>query len=105
MADARIIDGKAIAARVRADVAAKVAARVRAGRAAPGLAVVLVGEDPASQVYVRNKVRSTCEVGMVSIEHKLPATASEAELLALVAELNRRPDVHGILVQFPVPKH
>jgi methylenetetrahydrofolate dehydrogenase (NADP+)/methenyltetrahydrofolate cyclohydrolase len=105
MANATIIDGKAVAAQVRADVAAKVADLVRQGRPAPGLAVVLVGEDPASQVYVRNKARATHEVGMVSIEHKLPATTTEAELLALVAELNRRPDVHGILVQFPVPKH
>jgi methylenetetrahydrofolate dehydrogenase (NADP+)/methenyltetrahydrofolate cyclohydrolase len=105
MAIATIIDGKAVAAQVRADVAAKVADLVRQGRPAPGLAVVLVGEDPASQVYVRNKARATHEVGMVSIEHKLPATTTEAELLALVAELNRRPDVHGILVQFPVPKH
>jgi methylenetetrahydrofolate dehydrogenase (NADP+)/methenyltetrahydrofolate cyclohydrolase len=102
---ASIIDGKAVAARVRADVAAKVAERVAQGRPAPGLAVVLVGEDPASQVYVRNKGRSTREVGMVSIEHKLPATTTEAELLSVVGELNRQPDVHGILVQFPVPKH
>jgi methylenetetrahydrofolate dehydrogenase (NADP+) / methenyltetrahydrofolate cyclohydrolase len=105
MAGASIIDGKAVAARVRADVAAKVAARVAQGRPAPGLAVVLVGEDPASQVYVRSKASSTREVGMVSIEHKLPASASEAELLALIAELNRRPDVNGILVQLPLPKH
>jgi methylenetetrahydrofolate dehydrogenase (NADP+)/methenyltetrahydrofolate cyclohydrolase len=105
MASASIIDGKAVAARVRAGVAAKVAELVAQGRPAPGLAVVLVGEDPASQVYVRNKARSTREVGMVSLEHKLPATTSETDLLALVRELNRRPDVHGILVQFPVPKH
>ncbi len=104
MAGASIIDGKAVAAQVRADVAASVAKRVAQGRPAPGLAVVLVGEDPASQVYVRNKARSTREVGMVSIEHKLPATASEAELLALIAELNRRPDVNGILVQLPLPR-
>jgi methylenetetrahydrofolate dehydrogenase (NADP+)/methenyltetrahydrofolate cyclohydrolase len=102
---ATIIDGKAAAAQVRADVAAQVAGLVRQGRPAPGLAVVLVGEDPASQVYVRNKARATREVGMLSVEHKLPATVSEAELLALVRELNRRPDVHGILVQFPVPGH
>ncbi len=105
MAGASIIDGKAVAAQVRADVAAKVAQRVAQGRPAPGLAVVLVGEDPASQVYVRNKARATREVGMVSIEHKLPATAGEAELLALIAELNRRPDVNGILVQLPLPRH
>jgi methylenetetrahydrofolate dehydrogenase (NADP+) / methenyltetrahydrofolate cyclohydrolase len=102
---ATIIDGKAVAARVRAEVAARVAELVAEGRPAPGLAVVLVGEDPASQVYVRNKARATREVGMLSVEHKLPATTREADLLALVRELNRRPDVHGILVQFPVPKH
>jgi methylenetetrahydrofolate dehydrogenase (NADP+)/methenyltetrahydrofolate cyclohydrolase len=105
MARARIIDGKAIAEAVRREVADGVAALKRERGITPGLAVVLVGEDPASQVYVRNKARATHEVGMVSIEHKLPATTTEAELLALVAELNRRPDVHGILVQFPVPKH
>src|SRR5262245_32045340 len=104
MASASIIDGKAVAAQVRADLAAKVAARVAQGRPAPGLAVVLVGDDPASQVYVRNKARSTREVGMVSIEHELPVSTSEAELLALIAELNRRPDVNGILVQLPLPK-
>src|SRR5262245_11276582 len=102
---ARIIDGKAVAAQVRADVAAKVAERLRRGRPAPGLAVVLVGESPASQVYVRNKARSTREVGMLSIEHNLPASTSEANLLALIGELNRQPDVNGILVQLPLPKH
>jgi methylenetetrahydrofolate dehydrogenase (NADP+) / methenyltetrahydrofolate cyclohydrolase len=105
MAGASIIDGKAAAARVRADVAARVAERVAQGRPAPGLAVVLVGEDPASQVYVRNKARATREVGMASIEHKLPASTGEADLLALIAELNGRPDVNGILVQLPLPKH
>jgi methylenetetrahydrofolate dehydrogenase (NADP+)/methenyltetrahydrofolate cyclohydrolase len=105
MVGAKIIDGKAIAAKVRAEVAAKVAERVARGRSAPGLAVVLVGEDPASQVYVRNKARSTREAGMVSIEHKLDASTSEANLLALIGELNRRADVHGILVQLPLPKH
>ncbi len=105
MTGASIIDGKAVAARVRADVAARVAARIARGRPAPGLAVVLVGEDPASEVYVRNKARSTREVGMVSIERKLPVSTAEAELLALIAELNRRPDVNGILVQLPLPGH
>jgi methylenetetrahydrofolate dehydrogenase (NADP+)/methenyltetrahydrofolate cyclohydrolase len=102
---ATIIDGKAVAARVRAEVAAKVAELRAQGRPAPGLAVVLVGENPASQVYVRNKSRATREVGMLSIEHKLPATTSEAALLAVIAELNRRSDVHGVLVQLPLPKH
>jgi methylenetetrahydrofolate dehydrogenase (NADP+)/methenyltetrahydrofolate cyclohydrolase len=105
MAGASIIDGKAAAAQVRADVAARVAERVAQGRPAPGLAVVLVGEDPASQVYVRNKARATREVGMASIEHKFPVSTSEADLLALIADLNRRPDVNGILVQLPLPKH
>jgi methylenetetrahydrofolate dehydrogenase (NADP+)/methenyltetrahydrofolate cyclohydrolase len=105
MAGATIIDGKAVAAQVRAGVAAKVAERAAQGRPAPGLAVVLVGENPASQVYVRSKARATREVGMVSIEHKLPATTDEAELLAVIGALNRRADVHGILVQLPLPKH
>jgi methylenetetrahydrofolate dehydrogenase (NADP+) / methenyltetrahydrofolate cyclohydrolase len=105
MAGASIIDGKSVAARVRADVAARVAERVAQGRPAPGLAVVLVGEDPASQVYVRNKAGATREVGMASIEHKLPASTGEDDLLALIADLNRRPDVNGILVQLPLPKH
>jgi methylenetetrahydrofolate dehydrogenase (NADP+)/methenyltetrahydrofolate cyclohydrolase len=102
---ATIIDGKAIAAQVRAEVAAKVAERLARGLPAPCLAVVLVGEDPASQVYVRNKGRATTEVGMVSIERKLPASTSEAELLSVIGELNGRADVHGILVQLPLPKH
>ncbi len=102
---ATIIDGKAVAARVRARVAASVAERVAQGRPAPGLAVVLVGEDPASQVYVRSKGRATTAAGMVSIEHKLPASTSEAGLLDLIGELNRRADVHGILVQLPLPRH
>jgi methylenetetrahydrofolate dehydrogenase (NADP+)/methenyltetrahydrofolate cyclohydrolase len=102
---ATIIDGKAIAAQVRGEVAARVAERVAQGRPAPGLAVVLVGADPASEVYVRNKARATREVGMVSIDQRLPASATEAELLALIAELNRRSDVQGILVQLPLPRH
>jgi methylenetetrahydrofolate dehydrogenase (NADP+) / methenyltetrahydrofolate cyclohydrolase len=102
---AQIIDGKAIAEDVRRAVAADVAAmKARHGRV-PGLAVVLVGEDPASQVYVRNKHKQTQDAGMLSIEHKLPATTSEADLLRLVGELNARDDVHGILVQLPLPKH
>jgi methylenetetrahydrofolate dehydrogenase (NADP+) / methenyltetrahydrofolate cyclohydrolase len=102
---ATIIDGKAIAAHVRGEVAARVAELVARGGPAPGLAVVLVGEDPASEVYVRNKARATREVGMVSVEHRLPASTTEAELLARIAELNGRADVHGILVQLPLPKH
>ena len=105
MAAATIIDGKAIAEALRREVAAGVAALIRERGVTPGLAVVLVGEDPASQVYVRNKGRATREVGMASIEHKLPVSTSEADLLALIADLNRRPDVNGILVQLPLPKH
>jgi methylenetetrahydrofolate dehydrogenase (NADP+)/methenyltetrahydrofolate cyclohydrolase len=102
---ATVIDGKAFAAKVRGQVAAHVA-RVREEHGVqPGLAVVLVGEDPASQVYVKNKHASTVEVGMASFEHRLPADTSEADLLALVATLNADPKVHGILVQLPLPAH
>jgi methylenetetrahydrofolate dehydrogenase (NADP+)/methenyltetrahydrofolate cyclohydrolase len=102
---ATIIDGKAFAARVRADVAAHVARLRDEHGLVPGLAVVLVGEDPASQVYVRNKHAQTVEAGMASFEHRLPATTAEAALLALVARLNADPAVHGILVQLPLPAH
>ena len=102
---ARIIDGKAIAAAVRAEVARDVAALKAARGITPGLAVVLVGDDPASQVYVRNKGVQTVEAGMASFELKLPATTSEADVLALVHALNGRADVHGILVQLPLPTH
>ena len=102
---ARIIDGKAEAARLRAEVAEQVAARIAAGKSTPGLAVVLVGEDPASQVYVRNKVKFTEEVGMASFEHRLPGDTSDADVVALVRQLNADPAVHGILVQLPLPKH
>ncbi len=99
------IDGKAIAAKVRADVAADVA-RIKADHGfVPGLAVVLVGEDPASKVYVRNKAQQTVEVGMESFEHKLDETVTEEFLLDLVANLNADPKVHGILVQLPLPGH
>ncbi|MGP9805873.1 bifunctional methylenetetrahydrofolate dehydrogenase/methenyltetrahydrofolate cyclohydrolase FolD [Paracoccus sp. NSM] len=101
---AAIIDGKAFAAGLRDRIAAEVAAL--AGRGIkPGLAVVLVGEDPASQVYVRSKGRMTVEVGMASFEHRLPDTTPEAELLALIARLNADPAVNGILVQLPLPRH
>ena len=105
MSQARIIDGKAIAAQVRANVGAQVAELKRDHGFVPGLAVVLVGEDPASKVYVKNKALQTVEVGMKSVEHKLPPETSEAALLALVGELNRDPTIHGILVQMPLPKH
>lgn len=100
---AKIIDGKALAEKVRGRIAEDVAA-MKAKGVTPGLAVVLVGDDPASQVYVRNKVAACEKVGMKSLMHKLPATTSEAELLALVETLNRDATIHGILVQFPVPK-
>ncbi|WP_174292222.1 bifunctional methylenetetrahydrofolate dehydrogenase/methenyltetrahydrofolate cyclohydrolase FolD [Sphingomonas bacterium] len=101
---AAIIDGKARAAALRAQVASAVAVLHAASGRVPGLAVVLVGEDPASSVYVRSKARATREAGMTSIEHRLPATASADELLALVAALNADPAVDGILVQLPLPK-
>ena len=101
----RIIDGKAFAAKLREDVAAEVA-RLKADHGlTPGLAVVLVGEDPASQVYVRNKGEQTKEAGMHSVTHRLPAETTEDELLALVRGLNDDPTIHGVLVQFPVPDH
>ena len=102
---ATIIDGKAFAAKVRAQVAAHVARLREEHGLIPGLAVVLVGEDPASQVYVRNKGTQTLEVGMNSYEHKLAVDTSEADLLALIAKLNADPAVHGILVQLPLPGH
>ncbi|HDZ73894.1 MAG TPA: bifunctional methylenetetrahydrofolate dehydrogenase/methenyltetrahydrofolate cyclohydrolase FolD [Aurantimonas coralicida] len=102
---ASIIDGKAFAASVREDVAARVGQLKETSGITPGLAVVLVGEDPASQVYVRSKGKQTLEVGMNSYEHKLGADISEADLLALIESLNDDPAVHGILVQLPLPKH
>ncbi len=105
MADAQIIDGKKIAAEVRAEVAKEVARLIAEHGVKPGLAVVLVGEDPASKVYVKNKAQQTVEVGMNSWEYKLPAETSEADVLALVNKLNNDPTCHGILVQLPLPKH
>jgi len=105
MSGAQIIDGKQIAANVRAEVAAEVARLQKDHGLKPGLAVVLVGEDPASKVYVANKAKQTVEVGMNSWEHRLPAETSEADVLALVNKLNNDPACHGILVQLPLPKH
>ena len=102
---AKVIDGKAFAAKVRGQVAEHVARLKAEHGLTPGLAVVLVGEDPASQVYVSSKGKSTVEVGMASYEHKLDRETSEADLLALIDRLNRDPKVHGILVQLPLPKH
>jgi len=102
---ATVIDGKAFAAKVRAEVAAHVTRLKDAQGITPGLAVVLVGEDPASQVYVKNKHASTIEVGMASFEHRLPVDTGGAVLLALIDTLNADPKVHGILVQLPLPPH
>jgi methylenetetrahydrofolate dehydrogenase (NADP+) / methenyltetrahydrofolate cyclohydrolase len=101
---ARIIDGKLIAAELRGRVAAEVARLKREHGLTAGLAVVLVGEDPASQVYVRSKHKLTQDAGMASFEHVLPADVAQSELLSLIARLNRDPLVHGILVQLPLPK-
>ncbi len=103
MSEARIIDGKAFAAELRGRVAAAVSELKSGPGLTPGLAVVLVGENPASQVYVRNKAKQTVETGMQSFEHRLPAETGEDELLALVDRLNRDPAVNGILVQLPLP--
>ena len=100
---ATIIDGKAYAAGLRSRIAGAVRALAGQG-VTPGLAVVIVGEDPASQLYVKNKARQTVEIGMRSFEHTLPASTGEAELLDLVARLNADPAVDGILVQLPLPK-
>ncbi|GGE33938.1 bifunctional protein FolD [Primorskyibacter flagellatus] len=102
---ADILDGKAFAATIRARVAGHVTRLKDSHGITPGLAVVLVGEDPASEVYVRNKGIATVETGMNSFEHKLPAETPEADLYALIDRLNADPAVHGILVQFPVPAH
>lgn len=101
---AQILDGKALAARVRAELKEQIAAGVAAGLARPGLATVIVGEDPASQVYVRNKRRACEEVGMANFHTELPADAGQAAVLAEVAALNANPEVHGILVQLPLPR-
>ncbi|MBB3359288.1 MULTISPECIES: bifunctional methylenetetrahydrofolate dehydrogenase/methenyltetrahydrofolate cyclohydrolase FolD [unclassified Novosphingobium] len=102
---ANVIDGKAFAANLRARIATLAAEFTQATGRQAGLAVVLVGEDPASQVYVRSKGKSTVEAGMASFEHKLPADTDEATLLALVEQLNADPAVDGILVQLPLPRH
>lgn len=102
---AKIIDGKAFAAEVREKVAGHVSRLKEVHGITPGLAVVLVGDDPASEVYVRNKGKQTLEAGMNSYEHKLPEDTPEADLLALVKKLNADPAVHGILVQLPLPQH
>ncbi len=103
MAEARLIDGKAVAARLRAGVAAAAALKAAHG-VVPGLAAVLVGDDPASQVYVKSKTKATDDAGLKGFTHRLPAATSEAELLRVVAQLNADDAVDGILVQLPLPK-
>ncbi|MCW8836064.1 MAG: bifunctional methylenetetrahydrofolate dehydrogenase/methenyltetrahydrofolate cyclohydrolase FolD [Rhodospirillales bacterium] len=105
MSEAKIIDGKAFAENLRGRIAVETAKLKEAHGLVPGLAVVLVGNDPASEVYVRNKGRQTLEAGMHSFEYKLPETTGQNDLLGLIDELNGRADVHGILVQLPLPKH
>ncbi|MEN8840169.1 MAG: bifunctional methylenetetrahydrofolate dehydrogenase/methenyltetrahydrofolate cyclohydrolase FolD [Octadecabacter sp.] len=102
---ATVIDGKAFAAKVRGQVAEHVAKLKEEHGITPGLAVVLVGEDPASQVYVKSKGKMTVEVGMKSVEHRMDESVSEADLLAMVQKLNDDPTIHGILVQLPLPGH
>lgn len=102
---ARIIDGKAIAAAIRQTIKQQVDQRLAGGRRPPGLAVILVGENPASQVYVRNKRKACEEVGFVSEAHDLPEDTSQERLLALIDTLNVNPEIDGILVQLPLPKH
>ena len=103
MTEAQVIDGKAFAEGLRARIAEQVEELKRTRGLQPGLAVVLVGEDPASQIYVRQKGEQTLAVGMHSVTHRLPGETSEADLLAMVRQLNDDPAIHGILVQFPVP--
>src|SRR5580692_4035370 len=103
MANAIVIDGQAIAARLREHVAAAVAElRARHG-VTPGLAAIIVGDDPASQIYVRNKARACAATGLASFEHRLPGSAAEAEIIALVEQLDRDDQVDGLLVQLPLP--
>ncbi len=102
---ARLIDGKAIAQDVRSLLRERIASRRRAGHRAPGLAVVLVGEDPPSRIYVRNKRRACTEVGINARDYDLPAETQEADLLALIDQLNADPEIDGILVQLPLPPH
>ena len=102
---AAIIDGNAAAATLRAKVAGEVTRLSSEHGLVPGLAVVLVGDDAASSIYVRNKVKRSAEAGVRSSDHRFPADVSEQELLAAIGRLNADPDVHGILVQLPLPRH
>ena len=100
----QIIDGVALSSQLRADVAQRIVA-LQARGVTPGLAVILVGEDPASAVYVRNKVKACLDTGVHSVFEKYEATLTEADLLTRIAALNVDPSIHGILVQMPLPKH
>lgn len=102
---AQIIDGKALAAKIRSEIATEIQALKDQGREGPGLAVILVGEDPASSIYVRNKRQACEEVGIKSFFHALPNTISESKLISLIEELNQDPSVSGILLQLPLPAH
>jgi len=102
---ASIIDGKAIAAETRDEIRQRIQARVAAGKRPPGLAVIIVGKDPASEVYVRSKRKGCEDVGMASFSHDLPENTSQQQLLDLIEEMNANPEVDGILVQLPLPKH
>src|SRR5580693_505266 len=101
---AKILDGNAIATRVRAEWKQRSIAAAAAG-CRPGLAVVIVGDNPASRVYVRNKVKACAELELYSEQHELPATAEESRLISLIVSLNCRPEIHGVLVQLPLPAH
>ena len=101
----QLIDGKALAASLLEEVAEGTRALAASSGITPGLAVILVGEDPASEIYVRRKLVQVAAAGMASFEHRLPATTTQAELLALIGRLNRDAAVHGILVQLPLPPH
>ncbi len=103
--NARLIDGKAVAADLRRQIKDSIDRRLAAGRRRPGLAVVLVGNDPASEIYVRNKRNACAEAGLLSRSHDLPPQTSQAQLLALIDELNADPEIDGILVQLPLPEH
>src|ERR1700761_7619794 len=105
MAEAKIIDGKVYSEALRARVAVEVADLVRDHGIKPGLAVILVGEDAASQIYVRSKGEQSLAAGMHSVTHRLPAETTDADVIALVRVLNDDPAIHGILVQLPLPKH
>ena len=105
MTDAKLIDAKAAAAALRDRIAADVAAFKQSHGVTPGLAVILVGEDPASLIYVRSKARQVTDCGMASFEHRRPDTTSQADLLTLIDDLNRDDAIHGILVQLPLPSH